>query len=474
MLPRNSLEPDRLTRTLSDCCAQSAKFWAFIKEFSWRPLHRFRSLLSFARRPAARSTEQVRCHNGNATSHGVFDTEPMASSSASLGAAVPRVEVYDAIAPTGLPAGSPWAVSEKPHANQLTNLLTTFAECPRCFTATESRVFTDADYPISTLEDCFTEDPRFVRLSAPDSSDVHFATKPTLFRWFSQLSCRLADIGQTKLSQRQLALAASLLRPDGRWEAPPEQLVEYGSKWGFIRPATYSTGSYLFPLVWPLQSLPGAWRPMLFEALAHGESREASPPDIRYENLFSWCKDRTLYVILTREGILTGERQTLKQIANKLGVSRERVRQIEQRFWKLVKHHRHSEKALTPILEYIVWHKCSLIVDMKSSEFLPLLFLCKCAGFRAATLDNLSLMVISGPESLDDLLVSNGDVEATLIEAYLETEEALPLTEEDTRVLATRIAEFRRKQLTKAERVYLALRTIGRPAHYSEVAQVHN
>ncbi|MEW6046160.1 MAG: hypothetical protein AB1609_06730, partial [Bacillota bacterium] len=50
----------------------------------------------------------------------------------------------------------------------------------------------------------------------------------------------------------------------------------------------------------------------------------------------------------------------------------------------------------------------------------------------------------------------------------------LHLSDSDARTLADAVAGWRRKSLTKAQKVYIALRRIGRPAHYTEVAEMCN
>jgi hypothetical protein len=92
-------------------------------------------------------------------------------------------------------------------------------------------------------------------------------------------------------------------------------------------------------------------------------------------------------------------------------------------------------------------------------------------------LPKIGLLVLSASPrylSLKSSKQSIDEIEATAIANHLETENQLFFVHNDLKILAERIAQFRRKSLTQAQRVYLALRAIGRPAHYSEVTDSFN
>jgi hypothetical protein len=66
------------------------------------------------------------------------------------------------------------------------------------------------------------------------------------------------------------------------------------------------------------------------------------------------------------------------------------------------------------------------------------------------------------------------EVDVNSIATQLESKCRLCLIHSDLKTLAESIAQFRRKRLTKGQKAYLALRTIGRPAHCSEITEVYN
>jgi len=56
----------------------------------------------------------------------------------------------------------------------------------------------------------------------------------------------------------------------------------------------------------------------------------------------------------------------------------------------------------------------------------------------------------------------------------LESEAKVPLVDSDVRLLADSVASWRQKRLKAPQRVHLAMKAIGKPAHYSAIAEMHN
>lgn len=196
---------------------------------------------------------------------------------------------------------------------------------------------------------------------------------------------------------------------------------------------------------------------------------------------FSMFPPRIAQVVQAREGLTSGTAMTLQELGDRLGVTRERVRQLEKKFWELI-HHRSRRRFLTTcisaLLCRVMARQGSLLVDDRSGDAALTRFAARCAGIPEAELPHIGLVVLgASPNELRDV-PSFGSfptgVDGPAVASRLECDSELCLTGDDLGVVADRLALLRAKHLTKGERVYLALKAIAKPAHYSEVMDVYN
>lgn len=365
--------------------------------------------------------------------------------------------------------------------NRIAYILNHFALLPRAFTILELLEFADPETDHRALRRALLNDKRFVALDQEVSDECLFVPESTLFRWFTYLSFRLAQACQARLSTSQFANSMSSLRLDGRWDAPPVQAVDFGHQFGFIAPA-WTPGQYVFPLAWLLSYLSPPQMEVahsILESLTEEENRNANlRTPIEYwleEELFQSDK-RTVYVIQQREGLLTGARATLEWIGADLGITRERVRQIEERFWKKLLR-RHGSSMIVGLLGEIMRRQGRLVINNEESS---IRFLAKCIGTPQVEVPRTGLVILgASPEDIG-LVVSIsrrarlGWIDAGIIATCLESEGRLCLSGSDLRVVCERVASSCRKRLTRAQKVCLALHSIGRPAHFSEAWEEYN
>jgi len=257
-------------------------------------------------------------------------------------------------------------------ANGIANILSEFALLPRAFTPQELLEFADPETDHEALQRALLNDKRFVALGQAASDQCFFVPEITLFRWFIYLSFRLAQARQARLNTSQLVNCMSARRLEGRWDAPPVEAIDFGHQFGFIARA-WTPGQYVFPLAWLLSYLSPPQMEVahsILESLAEEENRNANlrtPIQYWLEEGLSQSDERTVYVIKQREGLLTGVRATLEQIGSDLGLTRERVRQIEERFWgKLLT--RHGSSIIRGLLTEIMRRQGSLVINKKESS----------------------------------------------------------------------------------------------------------
>lgn len=362
-----------------------------------------------------------------------------------------------------------------------------WARARRAFTFREIAESADPDSDDGALRSKLTTHPWIIRLRPGPGDPDFFVPDSVLFRWFATLNLRLARLEVFTLLPGRVGLAMSHLHPDARWDTPPAEAVQFGSRLGLI--GVRAVGEdFVFPLARLLSRMrPGAlgaaeafldemgdndsWRQPLRAVAAH----------FALEG-FTDVPETTRWIVQARAGLL-GHKPTLEQLGTCLDLTRERVRQIESQFfhgssksgtsWR-------AERRLRPFVCPLVADRMaesgSLVVDVRSSASDEVLLLAKCCGVPVAPIADTGLAVLAAPKQ-DVAGFAGGKwalpegLNVGSATAKLECAGPLALIGSDVSVVASRIVERRRRHLRKSHKVYLALRSMGRPAHYSEVAR---
>jgi hypothetical protein len=310
-------------------------------------------------------------------------------------------------------------------------------------------------------------------------------------------------------------MAINSLRAAGRWDAPPSEVTDFGERVGFCERCRTS-GGCVFPIARLLASMSAPSLTIAVNLLETSTALlEASPlseVDLRNltERILSPYGERIAFVVRAREGLFDTRKLTLEETATALSVSfwtdqlsRERVRQLEAKFWKRVNKlldvQPHSipmgtRLFLRPLLEALLGHvmgkRGSLVVRSDSPEGALERFIAKCTGISSAELLGGALALLgASPDDaavLDSLIWSPDEIDQESVARRLRLEAGLALVDRDAGIVADTMSRYlgddargfprvvKLQTLTKAHKVYLALREIGKPAHYSEVAEVYN
>jgi hypothetical protein len=371
--------------------------------------------------------------------------------------------------------------------DEVANALEMFVGYSRGFTLNEFIDWLDTAVDRGKARQTLMDDPRFIWLGPQTYDEDYFVPERTLFQWWSHLSLRLSQACQAMLTRRQLAVLMSSLRLDGRWETPPDAAVSFGQRFGFVG-AAWTSEHYVFPLARVLSSLslpPTKVASNLLRRLANVEKRDFALKrwlEEAFRKGLSQFGERVAQVMVAREGLQPEGEMTLKQIGDNLGLTRERVRQIEAKFWaRLSKHAKRDafiEPFLTAFLCDVMLRRGSLIVNTDSPDASLTKFLAKCLDIPWAQVPHTEIAVLwSSLEDFAPLLTSDwfpDQIDSAVIAQLLCSRGNLYLTADDLLNIAESVAIGRLKQLNKAQKVYIALRHVGRPAHYSKITEVYN
>jgi len=378
---------------------------------------------------------------------------------------------------------------------EVTNELRVFASWPRVFTWGELLDLVGPGVDEGLVRSALLRDPDWVHLHATPPDCDRFIFGPTLFRWFARFSIRLAEISVFRLTDRQFALAMSHLRQQGRWNSSPQAAIGYGQRFGFVSLA-FTPKEYVFPLARLLsffgEDSVSVAREILMELSDRCPTKEYLVR-LMVENVekgFAVFGARVAEIVKAREGLRNRlfpecpatERQvhhvatriSQQQIASRLGISQMHVSRLENRFWQAPPH----PGFVGALLCHFMAKSGRLVLPMAHPDMVLRRFLAKRVGVPCVELPNLGLSVLTA--SRDDaswfmsLKAFPSGIDPTHIANRIESAQRVTLPAADIEAIAKALSQFARRKLRIPERAYLALREIGRPAHFSEITEVYN
>jgi len=105
-----------------------------------------------------------------------------------------------------------------------------------------------------------------------------------------------------------------------------------------------------------------------------------------------------------------------------------------------------------------------------------IMFIAKCNNVPVTMFPHTSLSIL-GLTKKDIVLPSDiwkSALDLTKVASRLETHGMLLVDKQDQIALAQRLSVYLLRSLYKAQKIYLALKSIGRPAHFTEVAKIYH
>lgn len=368
--------------------------------------------------------------------------------------------------------------------NKVINELYCFTVEPRAYTVDELLCLVDININSEALRKALLKNSRFICFRAKLPEEDQYILDSILFHWFVRLNFKLSQIKKYRLTEHQFTSVISNVRKDGRWDSVPIEAVRWGQSLGLICKA-YTKNQFVFPLARILSFMKPRNLDILKRLLSDlCENRiwEHSLRSYIEEFLrkgFSKFRDDISYIVRNREGLQTQKKVTLQKLGNYFKKTRERIRQLEDKFWYLYYLRiSYREPFLSAFLCDFMDNSGSLIIDNNSRKANLRRFLTKCAGVPLLELANIGLVLLAAKSkdfnSLRPSGVLDDDISPKSISNVLESKRNFNFSGNDIQKIGKKISLYRKSKLNKSQKVYLTLCCISKPAHYSKITEVYN
>jgi len=358
------------------------------------------------------------------------------------------------------------------------------AAAKRIFPLAELQDFADPSLEPATLYKYLARDPRFIRACDDRSGEKLFVLDSILFEWLVNLNMRLAKISNYKLSEKQVTVLFSMLRGATRFDHPPTALILWGQRFGLIC-KSWTGDHYVFPFAKILSEMDERARRTTADILTKLIENRAWKLDLdkRADELISTglslFEPNVSFIITRREALSGGRKWTLQRLGDSFQLTRERIRQLEEKFWHSIDYGYHSYPTFIEafLCDYMSGAG-ALIIDRKSPKTSRKAFLARCARIEITAHPKLGFRCLAQKAVENALMNSQSGLNLILnwrnLAKQIDSNSEYGYSGADIKIISERIARYNRRRLTKSQKVFLALSSIARPAHYSKVTSVHN
>jgi hypothetical protein len=331
------------------------------------------------------------------------------------------------------------------------------------------------------VNESIENDPNFIITREDGKDGFRYVSKKTLYCWSISLLVKLALSNKYSLNEQQLLSQMNHLRVVGRWEKIPANYISYLQELGLIGHFS-DVGKYVFPISYFMSFLNNPCIRVAQKFLASRNSQDDITTN--YEDLvieflrivLLKLTEKQQDVLKKRQGIFGFTSMTLEEISKTLHpqVTRERVRQIETKCWKRIWHDLYQKEFVHIVLVFVLNRKGSLVFDRSKIKG-EIEFICKCLN---VPIWESSEKTISGfgvanvePNYPEQIWMDLVNLKSN-IKIYL-TKQIIPFSEEDLERISALSVSTIINRLTKVKKVYLALKNIGTPSHFTQVKDMY-
>lgn len=333
------------------------------------------------------------------------------------------------------------------------------------------------------VREMINKDTRFLICDIPNSSNKFFISKEAIYEWLWSLNFKLSKLKILKLSKSQISDFSKQIFTDRLINEIPKEVVKLGNQYGLIC-YDFNKDAYIFPYAKILSYFKGNVFLLAVKILKGLKPEHFNIPNFNnticslIEEGFDNFKPKTVKVIKKRNG-LGCSKKTLREIGKKMKFSAEGVRRIEMKFQELLfsKNKKYISPFLKTFLLYILNKKGSMIEDVNISMIDYIIFLFNSFEIPLVKIDNINTVILANnTKKIESFLCKekNMNLDIDKITSNLSEIYSINLSFNDLFDIAKRIYKYRGKKLNSKQRVYLTLKRIGEPAHYSLITELHN
>ena len=313
-------------------------------------------------------------------------------------------------------------------------------------------------------------------LRGSGSESRHYLGREQAERWWIDSTLRWARAGVRQLATANLASEMSLAFDVRRWTAAPRSLLSVGRRFALVADGS-QPDTFVFPWAAVICASPGSAK-QLHPCINYLRNRAVSGElQHRFSNaglceavgqILAFVTEREADILKGRLGLENGESATLEQLGRKHGVTRERIRQIQQKALRKLHHPSRRQNIWFAFAEDFVKSSGRLILP--EGELTPWRqFVNGAVGLKTAHVPQIGLHFIGKDGDFATyrkaLMTSDTQENAS---RYLDV-----LSYQDSALVREAEERYRTSQ-TPTTRAYMlreALRSLGRAAHYEEIVQ---
>ncbi|HUW82034.1 MAG TPA: hypothetical protein VMZ31_04450 [Phycisphaerae bacterium] len=354
----------------------------------------------------------------------------------------------------------------------------------QAFSCAEALRFAPPELEHQSLSRVFAASERLVRISNEALGNPWYVPRVLLFRKCATLNIRLAEAKLFCLTEELLSrYLSAVLGLDHSWGLT-ETVRTLGEETGLLRQGVL--GGFVFPFARVFSWLSRANRRIALETLRETEPRGTWCPPSHEQVMaalqegLNRCDPVDVQIARARAKLSSARRPTLAELGHKYRLTKERIRQREHQFWEELPTAPLARRRpfIAALTLDALRTRGDVLCLLESSETILRRFVWRCAGIPEAKLAELGLVVLGHTlkdlASLTEKRVCASAIDADFLTDALYQSGRIGLSATEVRVLAAQAARQRSNSLRFTERLYIALEQIGKPAHYSEVADVHN